>query len=406
MERRLPSKEEIEELAKALYYLEHPEAAAIGVTPERHELSEGNYLVKARNLLMRGEEGPILAEYERMKHMWLEGIREELEGLGYTIVPKKRWEELTSSDLVKLTEELEIAKAQIESLKKKLKKGEISKKEFEREKAEEIEELKSKIRELTELLRRERVVKVRILKPFTWGIMKLTPGEVIEVDRADAEAWIREGKAERVAPEVPVHVPKPPPPPTPPPKPPVKIPKPKVLPPIPEKCPVCGAPLEKVDRIPLLIEDPLKLSPEEEYWRARMGLPLPTKHVEWIDVPATMKVWMCSGAVPHYFERDVRGRLVQRTPEYLYRKIIRETAKLRKVAAPPPPTPLPYEVEERYRAWMRRYVPPPKEMKAIQLHPRDWLLRKGISFSDFLRLPESERKRLMDEYLREVREGL
>jgi hypothetical protein len=159
----------------------------------------------------------------------------------------------------------------------------------------------------------------------------------------------------------------------------------KVLPPMPETCPVCGAPLKEVTRVPLIVKDPV-LTPEEEYLRARLGLPLPTARMEWIDVPVTMKVWQCEGPETHFFERDEAGRLVQRTPEALYRKILTETARLRRITYPP-------AVPPAYVA-----APPPRRI-TLQDTFRSWLQTvKGMTVDDYMRLTETERSALNREF--------
>jgi len=113
---------------------------------------------------------------------------------------------------------------------------------------------------------------------------------------------------------------------------------------------------------------------------------VPTGELQFIDIPPTMKVWMCERE--HYFERDARGRLVQRTPEYIYRKIIREWAKIRKIPAPPPVAP--------------PYVPPPAvPPRPIRLQDVwwTWLEReKGITREEFMKLSKAEKNRLRSEF--------
>lgn len=168
--------------------------------------------------------------------------------------------------------------------------------------------------------------------------------------------------------------------------PPVKIPPPKVLPLIPEVCPIDGTPLDQVKRVPLLIK-PIKLPAEEEYFRARLGLPIPTAKIEWIDVPPTMKVWMCEAEPPHYFERDAAGRLVQRTPEFLYRKILRERAKLERLVYPPPLVRRPPVV-----------VAPPRPVKLQDVWWEFVKRVKGLSREEFMRLSDVEKGRIRAEF--------
>ena len=251
-------------------------------------------------------------------------------------------------------------------------------------------------------------IKLRVLKAFKEGILEYSAGSIVETRDIDwAIQKIEQGFAERVGVE-PIVRPIPPPtaPPKeifrPPEKPPEKPPT-RVLPPIPEKCPIDGSLLEEVTRVPLLIKDPLELTSEEEYWRASVGLPIPTTRLEWIEVPLTMKVWICKGVPEHFFERDALGRLVERTPEYLYRRILRETARFRRIEAPAAEF-VPPEVRTRFLQWVRRWEAPEAGKKAYQLHPKDWLLTKGIAWGDFLKLPDDERKRLLEEYDRLSRE--
>jgi hypothetical protein len=136
---------------------------------------------------------------------------------------------------------------------------------------------------------------------------------------------------------------------------------------------------------------PVRLSPDEEYMRARLGLPIPEREIVWLDVPPTMKLYHCSE--DHLFERDpTTGRLVQRTPEYVYRKILRETAALRKVvypevAAPPTPAPVYY------------YPPPPPRPMRLQDTWWDWVERvKGLTREQFMALSWEEKERIRKEW--------
>lgn len=157
-ERRLPSKEEIERLAIALYMRDHPEAISLGLWPEREELSEGNYLVKARDMLMRepSEATRIVDEFERMKSEYLSYLSSEAEKFGHVVIPKETLEKLRPEELQKLHYELEMAKAQVKRLKRKLRDKEISMEEYRREKEREISELRKKVEELSKyVLRKE-----------------------------------------------------------------------------------------------------------------------------------------------------------------------------------------------------------------------------------------------------------
>ncbi len=169
-----------------------------------------------------------------------------------------------------------------------------------------------------------------------------------------------------------------------------KPPEVKVLPEVPEKCPLDGLPLSEVSRVPIG-PVPIRLSAEEEHLRARLGLPIPEREMVWLDVPVTMKVYACPN--DHMFERDpATGRLVQRTPEYIYRKIIRETAALRRIVYAPeavpavpyrvlrPPAPPAFGTQELFWAWLETV--------------------RGINRWDYLKLSEAEKKRLVDEWVR------
>jgi hypothetical protein len=152
----------------------------------------------------------------------------------------------------------------------------------------------------------------------------------------------------------------------------------------------CGAPLNEVKRVPIFIRDQLRLTADEEYVRAKMGLPLPTVHVEMIDVPPTMKVWVCGAESPHYFERDAVGKLVERSPEYIYRKILRERAKIEKLFPAPeeeaPPT--------RPRIPREVWLEPP------DISPHDWIkyVKKIDDVTWWKKMTAEERKRILDEY--------
>jgi len=196
------------------------------------------------------------------------------------------------------------------------------------------------------------------------------------------------------APPKPPEVKPPPAPPAPPapPKPPEVKPPPappvKVLPEVPEVCPLDGTPIREVTRVPIG-PVPIRLTAEEEYLRARLGLPIPEREIVWLDVPTTMKLYHCQQ--DHLFERDpATGRLVQRTPEYVYRKILRETAALRKVVYPEaaaPPSPVYY------------YPPPPP--KPMKLQDVWWSFVenvKGLTKEQFMALSWEEKERIRKEW--------
>jgi hypothetical protein len=104
------------------------------------------------------------------------------------------------------------------------------------------------------------------------------------------------------------------------------------------------------------------------------------------------------------FERDpVTGRLVERTPEYVYRKILRETAALRRitypeVAAPPIPYPrIPGVPRAKYPSF-------PFGVFRVQDAFAGWLkMVKRISETEFAMLSDEERKRLIDEFMEWMR---
>lgn len=166
---------------------------------------------------------------------------------------------------------------------------------------------------------------------------------------------------------------------------PERPPKAKVLPEVPERCPVCGEPLERIDKVPFG-PIPIALTTEEEYLRARTGVPLPEGKVITIDVPPTMRIWMCRNE--HIFERDVTGRLVERPPEYIYRKILRELARIHRVEYPA-------KAEER--------IAVPRVVKTRELVAM-WLRSvKGLSEEEYAKLSEEERKKIMEEFEEWVR---
>jgi hypothetical protein len=164
-----------------------------------------------------------------------------------------------------------------------------------------------------------------------------------------------------------------------------RVPTPKVLPPIPEVCPIDGSPVREVTRVPVG-PVPVRLTAEEEYFRTQLGLPIPEREMVWVDVPVTMKVYAC--AEDHMFERDAAGRLVQRTHEYIYRKVIRETAGLRRITYAPPAPMVPTLARVELI-----------EPKSLQEMFRDWLKRfKDLSVEQYMALNEIEKKRILSEW--------
>jgi len=269
---------------------------------------------------------------------------------------------------------------------KLIKEAERRAEEAEKAREEEAEKSRRQIEELKAKLGRT-PKPFRVVKPFVWGV-KWEPGQTLRtVDWEWAFKMVESGYLEPIPEEAaPPAAPKPPevkPPPAPPPK---------VLPEIPELCPLDGTPISEVTRVPIG-PVPVRLSAEEEYLRARLGLPIPERELVWLEVPPTMKVYSCER--DHLFERDPRtGRLVERTPEYVYRKIIRETAALRRVAYPGVPPALPPTLPYR--------IPPPFVGPAsTQDLWWSWLENvKGINRWDFLKLSEEEQKKLRDEWVR------
>lgn len=186
-------------------------------------------------------------------------------------------------------------------------------------------------------------------------------------------------------------------------------PKPRVLPEVPEVCPIDGSKISEVTRAPIG-PVPVRLTAEEEEFRRVLGLPVPERELVYVDVPPTMKVYMCE--MDHLFERDpATGELVQRTPEYIYHEIVRETAKLRRLAPPTPAVPPvppgpPYFVPSR--PWIRPAPPYPRgyvtPAGVVPVGTREsfemWLENvKGIKLSEFAKLSDVERKKLIDEWI-------
>lgn len=170
-------------------------------------------------------------------------------------------------------------------------------------------------------------------------------------------------------------------------------PKPKVLPPPPETCPIDGTPLSLLTRIP--VKGPVRLTEEEESFRHALHLSPLTGEITWVDVPPTMRVWVCEAPTPHYFERYADGRLVQRTQEFLYKKILRETAKLRKITVPTPTLP--------------RIEPPPtaRPTPPTFLTFQRWLRQiKDMYFAEYCKLTDEESKRMLKEYEEWIRNNL
>jgi len=79
-------------------------------------------------------------------------------------------------------------------------------------------------------------------------------------------------------------------------------PPPKLLPPVPETCPIDGTRLAKVDQVPI---------------------PSPDGTIKPVSVPATIEIYKCEYG--HLFERDLTtGILIERTSAYLAQKLYKE----------------------------------------------------------------------------------
>jgi hypothetical protein len=159
---------------------------------------------------------------------------------------------------------------------------------------------------------------------------------------------------------------------------------PRLLPPTPETCPIDRTPLEPIQKI--MVRAPLRLPEEEEH-------PTPTVEGVWIDIPSTMKVLTCREN--HYFERDEAGRLIERTEEYLYRKILRETEKLRGLLAPPAPPTIP--------------APPAPITPRKPIFPKfdEWLkMEKKLEMWEYIKKSEDEKKGLLAEYDKYIKDML
>lgn len=167
------------------------------------------------------------------------------------------------------------------------------------------------------------------------------------------------------------------------------------VPPVTPVCPKCGGELKELTRVPIFIKDPLRLTAEEEYTRAERGIPLPTTHMELIEVPPTMKVWRCEKCEA-LFERDARGRLIERFPEFVYRKILREWRAIEKRVAPPTPA----------VPTVRPPTRPPTALKPPAIGPIPWrrYVKKIDDVTWWKKMTAEERKKIDDEYLRLVEE--
>jgi len=139
-------------------------------------------------------------------------------------------------------------------------------------------------------------------------------------------------------------------------------PKVKILPAVPEACPIDGTRLSKLTKI---------------------SVTRPDGTVELIDVPPTMEVYRCE--MGHLFERDpVKGVIYERTPAYLAQKMYREMVREEKVM----------------RARLALPVTILRPGEVVYADFRVWLHRvKGMTVEEFAKLPDAEKKRLIDEWL-------
>ena len=167
----------------------------------------------------------------------------------------------------------------------------------------------------------------------------------------------------------------------------VPIVKPVILPPVLEVCPIDKTSLEILEKVP--IRGPVRLSKEEEDFLKMISWGIPIAEIVWVDVPPTIKVWTCQEKpFPHYFERDARGRFVQRTGEYLYKKILRERVRVMRMLAPPVPILAP--------------PTPPRIPVRVKILPKfpEWLMETHkLLYLDWSKMPEAERKRYLAEYM-------
>jgi hypothetical protein len=145
-------------------------------------------------------------------------------------------------------------------------------------------------------------------------------------------------------------------------------PKPKVLPPIPETCPIDGTPLERLSKVPL---------------------PGPGGVIELVDVPPTIAAYRCQRG--HLFEVDPTGRLVERRPEHLAKEIVRELERARRARVAAAVAPVGYPVA-KLRA--------PRPIEVVHADFLAWLARtKGMTQEEFINLSGEEKSKLVKEWL-------
>jgi len=87
--RRLPTRPEIIEKAVELWMRDHGYhfLDIRAPIPEYSELREGGYIERAQRELMKSESRRITETEEREKARYIQAIKEELEGLGYEVIP-------------------------------------------------------------------------------------------------------------------------------------------------------------------------------------------------------------------------------------------------------------------------------------------------------------------------------
>lgn len=271
-----------------------------------------------------------------------------------------------------------------------------------------LEETVSRFEEEKKALeKRVAPVKLRIIRAFREGIIDYTIGSVVESRDIDwALSLIDRGLAERVAVEVPVEV-KPKPPPTAPPEEIFRRPPPKVevdrelerkLRDVFETTLRIGLPTEKLPGL-----SPTRFIPEFRLeLDAVKTLPTEAEMIRAIEELAKSIIRRESKPAPPKLPLPPGWRETENgylTPEGEFVPKEEFPRYVRPEVVPP-------EVRTRFLDWMKRFLPPGPERKAISLHPRDWLLsRYNLTWGEFLKLPPDEAKMLLDKYERECREG-
>jgi len=196
-----PSKDEL--FAKALEIFMQ-EMYATGMTdvrtPEYEELTEGNYIERARMELMKSPE--TRAWEEELKSLesaisQLEEARQrEIAGVpaGVEVAPE------TLRKFLEIYNDLKMREDQLRDLRSKRKEETKAAKEH-------ISELESQMAKAREEAQKKPAIKVRILQNFKEGIQYFRKGDVIETHNIEwALNKIEQGLAERVGIEVPVKI--------------------------------------------------------------------------------------------------------------------------------------------------------------------------------------------------------